>query len=106
MRLEPMLWDLLMDIVRREGTSLNALVSSLERRMEPQVADDLNLTATVRLFVLWYLKAATTEEGHRQAGHGQGNPFDGLDLTPRDKDERRRGRKPKGNALSTFGLAA
>lgn len=106
MRLEPMLWELLEHIARRESTTLNVLASNIEKRMEQRVADGLNLTATVRLFVMGYFKAAATEEGHRQAGHGVGDPFASLDMHPKAKQERRRGRKPKAAIDSAVALAA
>ncbi|WP_431854728.1 ribbon-helix-helix domain-containing protein [Azospirillum sp.] len=105
MRLEPMLWEWLDDIVRRESTTMNVLVSSVERRMGQQVAGDLNLTGMVRLFVIGYFKAAATEEGHRRAGHGAGDPFAGLDVHSKAKEERRR-RKPNAATVGTMSLAA
>lgn len=66
LRLEPEFWDALDEIVVRERSSLNALCERIKGRRGAA-----NLTAAVRLFVLRYYRAATTEPGHRSAGHGR-----------------------------------
>jgi predicted DNA-binding ribbon-helix-helix protein len=66
LRLEPEFWDALDEIVVREGSSLSTLCERIKGRRGAA-----NLTAAVRLFVLRYYRAATTEPGHRSAGHGR-----------------------------------
>jgi len=64
-RLEPALWEALREICRREGKSLHALVTDIANRRIQST-----LTASIRVFLMSYFKAAATEDGHRQAGHG------------------------------------
>lgn len=72
LRMEPLLWDVLKDIAEREKENLNSLVSSIETAAARSTNQEINLTAAVRLFALNYLRDAVTEEGHRKAGHGNG----------------------------------
>ena len=63
-RLEPAMWQALLEISAREGKTMNALVTEIERGRVQS-----SLTAAIRVFLLDYFKAAATEEGHRRAGH-------------------------------------
>ena len=65
MRLEPELWDALGEICARERRGLGEMVQYIERLSHPG-----GRTSAVRVFTLGYFRAAATEEGHRQAGHG------------------------------------
>jgi predicted DNA-binding ribbon-helix-helix protein len=65
MRLEPELWDALAEICRRERTSPSELCRRLERSGLPG-----GRTSAMRVFIVQYLRAAATEEGHAAAGHG------------------------------------
>lgn len=69
MRLEPVMWDALREAARREGMTVNALVSQLAER-SPHT-----LTSEVRVFIATYYRAAATEAGHSAAGHGLGLPM-------------------------------
>lgn len=61
------MWDALRDVARREGRTINDLVTSIdEGRVES------SLTAAIRVYLLKYFLAAATDEGHRRAGHGAG----------------------------------
>jgi len=64
-RLEPAMWDALDEICQREGVSLNELCSRIADRRSAS-----SLTATVRVFVMSYFRAAATEDGHARTGHG------------------------------------
>lgn len=64
-RLEPALWDALREICRRERKSLHAIVTEIAARRIQST-----LTASIRVFLMCYFKAAATEDGHRRAGHG------------------------------------
>ncbi|HLJ21256.1 MAG TPA: ribbon-helix-helix domain-containing protein [Stellaceae bacterium] len=63
-RLEPAMWQALREISAREGMTMHALVTEIERARAQS-----SLTAAIRVFLLDYFKAAATEEGHRRAGH-------------------------------------
>ncbi|MBN8872430.1 MAG: ribbon-helix-helix domain-containing protein [Rhodospirillales bacterium] len=65
MRLEPELWDALLEICEREGQDMSTLVRRVEA--EGHVG---GRTSAVRVFVLDYFRVAATEEGHAAAGHG------------------------------------
>ena len=64
MRLEPELWDALLEICERERQD----VSTLVRRVE-QARHDGGRTSAVRVFVVGYFRAAASEQGHANAGH-------------------------------------
>ncbi len=66
MRLEPAMWDALIEICRREKLSIHQLASMVSERKP----EETSFTAAVRVFAMSYFRAASTEEGHRQAGHG------------------------------------
>ncbi len=65
MRLEPELWDALLEICQREGQDLHGLI----RRVDA-LRDEGGRTSAVRVFLLQYFRAAATEAGHTTAGHG------------------------------------
>ena len=65
MRLEPELWDALSEICRRERTSPSELCRRIERAGIPG-----GRTSAIRVYILRYFRAATTEAGHEAAGHG------------------------------------
>jgi predicted DNA-binding ribbon-helix-helix protein len=67
MRLEPELWDALLEICQREAIDPGQLV----RRVEQQ-GHAGGRTSAVRVFLLTYFRSAATEAGHTQAGHGGG----------------------------------
>lgn len=65
-RLESTIWEAIEEICRRERLNLHefcSLVRNRERRG--------SLTASVRVFVLLYFRAAATEHGHNRVGHGR-----------------------------------
>ena len=65
-RLEKEMWEALKSIAGREECSVHDICSMVELRKRRNTS----LTAAIRVFVMLYYKAATTEEGHRLAGHG------------------------------------
>lgn len=65
MRLEPEIWDALRDICLREGVELRDLI----QRIEPSSGEG-GRTSAVRVYVLEYFRAAATDGGHLNAGHG------------------------------------
>jgi len=70
-RLEPYMWDALYDICSRERITIHTLCTRISERKEANTS----LTAAIRVFALAYFRAASTEEGHMRASHGQGDPF-------------------------------
>ena len=65
MRMEPELWDALLEICQRERRDMSQLVRSIE-----EVGHSGGRTSAVRVFVLEYFRSAATETGHEAAGHG------------------------------------
>jgi len=65
MRLEPELWDALMEICEREGHDVSALVRQVE-----EAGHSGGRTSAVRVFILSYFRTASTEAGHASCGHG------------------------------------
>ena len=67
-RLEPAMWNSLMEICCRERTNMHVVCSAIARHKPA----DTSLTAAIRVFIMSYFRAAATEEGHAKSGHGQG----------------------------------
>ena len=65
MRLEPELWEALLEICDREGQDMSALVRKVEQNGHAG-----GRTSTVRVFILLYFRDAATEAGHAGLGHG------------------------------------
>lgn len=68
-RLEPEMWRALKDISRREKCTVHDLCSMVYMCKKPLSS----LTASIRVFLMLYYKAAATEEGHQKARHGNLN---------------------------------
>lgn len=68
-RLEPEMWTALKDIARRERCRIHDLCSLIDLRKNPRTS----LTAAIRVFLMLYYRAASTEEGHLRARHGDFN---------------------------------
>ena len=67
MRLEPEMWGALSEICWREGVSTHDVCSLVDSRRRAS-----SLTAALRVFIMDYFRAASTEDGHVRAGHGCG----------------------------------
>lgn len=65
-RLEPEMWIALKDIANREECTIHDICTLIHMRKKP----DTSLTASIRVFLMLYFRASSTEEGHRRAGHG------------------------------------
>lgn len=65
-RLEPEMWTALREISKRESCKIHDICSLIQMRKNP----DTSLTAAIRVFLMLYYRAASTEEGHIRAGHG------------------------------------
>lgn len=68
-RLEPEMWSALREIAKRERCNVHDICSLIQLRKNPNTS----LTAAIRVFLMLYFRAATTEEGHRKANHGSFN---------------------------------
>lgn len=77
MRLEPAMWDALEDICRREGLTIHEACSLVDTRRSQS-----SLTAAMRVFILGYFRAAVTETGHANAGHGAAQRGSGKKTDP------------------------
>lgn len=65
-RLETQMWIALKDIAEREKCSIHDICGVISQRK----SDTITLTAAIRVFLMLYFKAASTEDGHSRAGHG------------------------------------
>jgi predicted DNA-binding ribbon-helix-helix protein len=70
MRLEPELWDALLEVCEREGKDPSALVRGIEVQSEA-IGRAGGRTSAVRVYLMAYYRAAATETGHIVAGHGK-----------------------------------
>ncbi len=65
-RLEPEMWNSLNDIADREKCSIHDICGLVFTRK----SQETSLTAAIRVFLVLYYRAAATELGHKNAGHG------------------------------------
>jgi predicted DNA-binding ribbon-helix-helix protein len=65
-RMEEQMWRALQSITKREQCSIHDLCSLVVNSKKKAIS----MTASLRIFIMMYFKAAATEEGHRRAGHG------------------------------------
>lgn len=65
-RLEPEMWRALKEISGRESCSIHELCTLISFRKNKRTS----LTAAIRVFLMLYFRAASTEDGHGRAGHG------------------------------------
>lgn len=65
MRLEPELWEALLEICQREGRDVHALIREVDA-----MRHEGGRTSAVRVFLLEYFRTAATESGHATVGHG------------------------------------
>ena len=65
-RLEPEMWMALKEIAKREKCSIHDVCSLISLRKN----ENTSLTAAIRVFLMLYFRASSTEQGHQRAGHG------------------------------------
>lgn len=65
-RLEPEMWKALSDVSARENCSIHDISSLVYLKKKSSTS----FTAGLRVFLMLYYKAASTQEGHQKAGHG------------------------------------
>lgn len=70
-RLEPEMWTALFDICKRERSSVHDVCTAVAEKRHAESS----LTAAIRVFIMAYFRAASTDDGHLRAGHGHGAPF-------------------------------
>lgn len=100
-RLEPDMWVALNDIAERERCSVHDICALVYVRK----SDATSLTAAIRVFLMLYYRAATTEQGHNNAGHGDFNEMKRRARIPAEYDtyfgRHRMRRKAKGFKVKT-----
>jgi len=64
-RLEGDTWSALEEICQREQKTIHEITTLIENQRS-----DSSRTAAVRAYILNYFRAAATDAGHSQAGHG------------------------------------
>jgi predicted DNA-binding ribbon-helix-helix protein len=65
-RLEAQMWVALKEIAAREKCTVHDICTVIGSKK----AENITLTAAIRIFLMLYFKSAATEEGHKRAGHG------------------------------------
>lgn len=65
-RLEPEMWSALKEIAQNEYCSVHDVCTLISLRKK----ENTSLTAAIRVFIMLYFRAATTDDGHKRAGHG------------------------------------
>lgn len=65
-RLEPEMWVGLREIAEREQCNIHEICTLVSVRKSAGTS----LTAAIRVFLMLYFRASSTEEGHVRAGHG------------------------------------
>ena len=65
-RLEPEMWTALREIANREQCSIHDICTLIGVRKNQRTS----LTAAIRVFLMLYYRAASTEDGHSKSGHG------------------------------------
>lgn len=65
-RLEPEMWTALREISAQEFCSIHDICTLISIRKK----ENTSLTAAIRVFIMLYFRAASTDDGHRKAGHG------------------------------------
>jgi predicted DNA-binding ribbon-helix-helix protein len=98
MRLEPEMWMAIRDIALREQCSVHDICTLVDFRKKLNTS----LTAAIRVFIMLYYKAASTEEGHNRVGHGSFELMKGRARISNDDNFTPRGRIPKETVLSTY----
>lgn len=75
MRLEPAMWDALIEICRREKLTIHQLCDIVADKKPLETS----FTAAMRVFAMSYFRNASTEDGHSKAGHGSAFLFSAKD---------------------------
>jgi predicted DNA-binding ribbon-helix-helix protein len=66
-RLEPQMWDSMIEICRREFCTPDDVCSYVAERKPPHDS----LSSSLRVFMLNYFRNSSIEKGHLSAGHGR-----------------------------------
>lgn len=65
-RLEQLMWDALNEIARRERLTVHEVCEKVDGSRS-----ESSLTAGIRVYIVSYYRAASTEDGHAASGHGR-----------------------------------
>ena len=60
------MWESLKDIAEREKSTIHEICTLVYKNSDKKTG----FTSSLRVFILLYFKAASTEKGHSKAGHG------------------------------------
>ena len=74
-RLENHMWSALKEIAEREKMTVHEVCNVIHMN----VKGGASFSASIRVFVMLYFKAASTEKGHSKAGHGSLRKFIDID---------------------------
>jgi len=61
-RLEPVMWEALQEIVRQQETNINQLVTEIDRQRNSS-----SLTAAIRVYIVDFYRSAAAAQGERAA---------------------------------------
>src|SRR5438094_809071 len=61
-RLEPVMWEALQEIVRQQETNINQLVTEIDQRRNSS-----SLTAAIRVYIVDFYRSAASAQGERAA---------------------------------------
>jgi predicted DNA-binding ribbon-helix-helix protein len=81
-RLESQMWIALKEVADRERCSIHDICTVIANRKSANIT----LTAAIRIFLVLYYKSASTEEGHKVAGHGSFQKMVSRATSPRKAD--------------------
>ena len=93
-RLEPEMWLSLKEISMRERCTIHDICSLVHLRKNEKTS----LTAAIRVFLMLYYRSASTEEGHKRAGHGDFECMKSRAKMPNDLKHVRRSNNSRGYA--------
>jgi predicted DNA-binding ribbon-helix-helix protein len=65
LRLEGWCWDALDDIGARERLTRNQLITVIDQRLRPEASGDVSLASSIRVFIMWYYRAAVASAPER-----------------------------------------
>ena len=81
-RLEAQMWIALKEVADREKCTIHDICTVIANRK----SENITLTAAIRTFLVLYYKSASTEDGHKTAGHGSFHKMVSRVTTPQKPD--------------------
>lgn len=92
LRLEGWCWDALADIGARERLNRNQLVTAIDQRLRAEAFGDVSLASSIRVFIMWYYRAAASAPKRANLLDGMDRLLAELQVAPVSPP--RRGRPP------------